>query len=89
VLVVGTHLDDPMCTQQHVQILAEKMKRYKSIYKNLKDVFFVSLANPQGLKEFKNRLVELALQQKILTNLVPQSYHVSSKLIRVFFETKY
>jgi len=46
---------------------------------------FLSCTTGVGIKELKQKLCELALKQKVLTNLIPESYIVMDKLL---FKTK-
>lgn len=81
VVLVGTHLDDPALTPELLQDAKDKCKRFKERFTNIKDVAYVSCLNGDGIKELRQRLVDIAMQQKILTNLVPQSYLSLDKLI--------
>jgi serine/threonine protein kinase/GTPase SAR1 family protein len=81
VVLVGTHLDDPLLTPELQQDARDKCKRFKERYTNIKDICYVSCVAGDGIKELRQRLLEIAMQQKILTNLVPQSYLTLDKVI--------
>jgi len=76
VVLVGTHSDDPLATPQVMQDIADKLKKYKAMFSNIKGTFYVNTPQGQGIKELRKKLIELAATQKVITTLVPQSYHV-------------
>jgi hypothetical protein len=81
IVLVGTHLDDPQCTPSHVQDMQDRVKRFKMTFTNIKDVIFVSCTSGLGIKELRQRLTELASNQKIMTTLVPQTYLVLDRIV--------
>jgi small GTP-binding protein len=81
IVLVGTHLDDPQCTPSHVQDMQDRVKRFKKTFTNIKDVIFVSCTSGIGIKELRQRLTELASNQKIMTTTVPQTYLVRHEVL--------
>eukprot|EP01125_Pyxidicula_operculata_P014786 TRINITY_DN496_c3_g1_i1.p1 TRINITY_DN496_c3_g1~~TRINITY_DN496_c3_g1_i1.p1 ORF type:complete len:2368 (-),score=568.15 TRINITY_DN496_c3_g1_i1:56-7159(-) len=81
VIMVGTHLDDKRCTPQHVNNVATQCKKLKASFSNILGIVFVSCPAQQGIKELKHMLNNVAMKQKMLTTLVPQSYIVMDRML--------
>ena len=67
IYIVGTHIDDELCTQQHVAGVVKKLqeKYRKSSFPNLRGIFTVSCKTGQGIHLLKEELFTLFSNSKI------------------------
>mmetsp|Transcript_33003 Transcript_33003/g.82965 ORF Transcript_33003/g.82965 Transcript_33003/m.82965 type:complete len:2143 (+) Transcript_33003:102-6530(+) len=82
VIIVGTHLDDPICSKQYVLDAVQAVKnKYSSKFPNIYDVIPVSCSKMIGVDKVMQRLEAIVQQQPYMGEQMPLNYLELEKLV--------
>ena len=83
VIIVGTHLDDPICTRTYIDThVWPLVSKTASVLKNVNCCLALSTKTGLGLPEFVDALYKCALAQPFMPETVPHSYLKLDESIR-------
>eukprot|EP01117_Protostelium_nocturnum_P004285 TRINITY_DN1566_c0_g1_i1.p1 TRINITY_DN1566_c0_g1~~TRINITY_DN1566_c0_g1_i1.p1 ORF type:complete len:1485 (+),score=528.53 TRINITY_DN1566_c0_g1_i1:71-4525(+) len=75
IVIVGTHVDNPKCTDEYLEELQEKINNeYFSRFNNIKFVCEVDAKKGKYIDELINFLGEIAVEQPRMGEMIPKSY---------------
>lgn len=76
IFLVGTHIDDPICTAEHLERLTTTLSAtyHKYCFCGLRTIAFVSCRTGQGVLALKERLHAVLTDKKLFSTVVPDSW---------------
>ena len=81
VILVGSHLDDKVCTPEYVDDLVEAMRnKYMQRFPNIQSIIPISCSTKKGINEVRLWLETVVLAQPHMGELIPTSYLELEKL---------
>jgi hypothetical protein len=85
IILVGTHVDDKVCTPEYVESVSEKVAKLVDMLSFPLDIKYhvvVSTAKGTGIKELKKHLIEIALGLPYMPEEIPKSYLIMEEKIQ-------
>eukprot|EP01102_Stenamoeba_stenopodia_P010656 TRINITY_DN3237_c0_g1_i5.p1 TRINITY_DN3237_c0_g1~~TRINITY_DN3237_c0_g1_i5.p1 ORF type:complete len:1193 (+),score=204.69 TRINITY_DN3237_c0_g1_i5:671-4249(+) len=85
VVLVGTHVDDKICTNEYVETVSERVAKLIDSLTfpiDIKYHIVVSTAKGTGIKDLKKKLVEVALELPYMPEEIPKSYLIMEEKIQ-------
>eukprot|EP01094_Clydonella_sp_ATCC50884_P021946 TRINITY_DN493_c0_g3_i1.p1 TRINITY_DN493_c0_g3~~TRINITY_DN493_c0_g3_i1.p1 ORF type:complete len:2040 (-),score=911.87 TRINITY_DN493_c0_g3_i1:136-6255(-) len=81
IIIVGTHLDDKVCTPEYVESLMETIEtKYMKRFPNIQTVLPVSCSNKKGIKDLMLWLQAVVVDQPAMGEKIPLKYLELEKL---------
>ncbi|KAL6078168.1 Myotubularin-like phosphatase domain, variant 2 [Balamuthia mandrillaris] len=84
VIMVGTHLDSPICGEEQytANVLKKLLAKYKSKFPSIQSIHFVSCANGKGLEELKADIADTVSKQRWIGEEMPNTYVELEKMVK-------
>jgi hypothetical protein len=76
IFLVGTHIDDPICTAEYLDRLSATLAAsyHKYCFCGFRGLSFVSCRTAQGMASFKEQLYSVLVNKKLFSTVVPDSW---------------
>lgn len=82
IILVGTHLDNEICTEAFVQEASQEVESYHSKFPNIQKIFFVSCSQLRELFSLKDAICELTLQMPWMKEKIPNPYETLRERVK-------
>eukprot|EP01102_Stenamoeba_stenopodia_P017855 TRINITY_DN6460_c0_g2_i1.p1 TRINITY_DN6460_c0_g2~~TRINITY_DN6460_c0_g2_i1.p1 ORF type:complete len:885 (+),score=141.31 TRINITY_DN6460_c0_g2_i1:70-2655(+) len=90
ILIVGTRQDNPKCTPAYVtKVLSTLKERFGSRFKNIEGYYAVSTKTGKGTGKLTQGIVEVALKQPYIPDVVPNAYLALEEKIKLIRDRLY